>query len=58
LKIVKKEEIDEDFKDLIKKLSAFDSEDRISIEEIKKHPWYVKPIYRSADLKKIMSQLI
>lgn len=44
----------EDFKELFLKMVAFDPKERISIKEIKLHPWFTKNIenYSETEIKK------
>ena len=49
-------EFSEEYKDLINQLLAYQPTHRLSISEIKQHPWYNGPMWSSVDIKKIFKQ--
>lgn len=47
-----------EFKDLLKKMFSLNIEDRLSIEQIKEHPWYCQDILLRSELTATINKLI
>lgn len=49
-------DITEEIKDLLKSMLSDDTQNRLSLEEIKSHPWTVKPVPTSSEILEIIRQ--
>lgn len=49
-------DISEEFKDLFQKMMSFDPSDRLTLKEIKQHPWFLEVVPSEIDIKKLMKK--
>jgi BR serine/threonine kinase len=48
----------EAFKDLFSRMVSFDPKDRLTLEQIKEHPWFRGPVYTTKQISDIMSKRV
>lgn len=51
-------DISKGLKDLFEKMVCVDVKKRITIEQIKEHPWFMKEVYTKDELKIVMADKI